>query len=63
MYILIYTQKDATSHSLFISGSCSKCFGGISTHHQEHIQLYLQFLALVKTLLLPVAIVVELELQ
>ena len=37
--------------------------GGISTHHQEHIQLYLQHLALVKPLLLPVAMVEESELQ
>ena len=37
--------------------------GGISTHHQEHIQLYLQHLALVKPLLLPVAIMEELELR
>ena len=36
--------------------------GGISTHHQEHTQLYLQHLALVKPLLLPAAIVEELEL-
>ena len=31
--------------------------GGISTNHQEHIQLYLQHLALVKPLLLPATIV------
>jgi hypothetical protein len=37
--------------------------GGVSTHHQEHTQLYLQHLALVKPLLLPVDIVEELELQ
>ena len=30
--------------------------GGISTHHQENTQLYLQHLALVKPLLLPAAI-------
>ena len=30
--------------------------GGISTHHQEHTQLYLQHLALVKLLLLPATI-------
>ena len=30
--------------------------GGISTHHQEHTQLYLQHLVLVKPLLLPAAI-------
>ena len=35
--------------------------GGISTHHQEHTQLYLQHLVLVKPLLLPAAIVEELE--
>jgi hypothetical protein len=31
--------------------------GGISTHHQEHTQLYLQYLVLVKPLVLPAAIV------
>jgi len=35
--------------------------GSISTHHQEHTQLYLQYLVLVKLLLLPAAIVEELE--
>ena len=35
--------------------------GGISTHHQEHTQLYLQHLVLVKPLLPPAAIVEELE--
>ena len=35
---------------------------GISIHHQEHIQLYLQYLVLVRPLLLPAAIVEELEL-
>jgi hypothetical protein len=35
--------------------------GGISSHHQEHTQLYLQNLALVKPLLLPAAVVEELE--
>ena len=33
--------------------------GGISTHHQERTQLYLQYLVLVKPLLLPAAIVEE----
>jgi hypothetical protein len=37
-------------------------WGGISTHHQEHTQLYLQYLVGVKPLLLPVTIVDELEL-
>jgi hypothetical protein len=36
--------------------------GGISTHHQEHVQLYLQHLVFVTTpLLLSAAIVEELE--
>ena len=36
--------------------------GGVATHHQENTQLYLQYLVLVKPLLLPAAIVEELEL-
>jgi len=36
--------------------------GGTSTHHQERIQLYLQHLIIVITLLLSAAIVEELEL-
>jgi hypothetical protein len=36
--------------------------GGISTHHQEHIQLYVQHLVFVTTpLLLSAAVVEELE--
>jgi hypothetical protein len=35
--------------------------GGTFTHHQEHIQLYLQHLVFVKLLLLSAAIVEELE--
>ena len=35
--------------------------GGISTHHLDHTQLYLQCLVLVKSLLLPAAIEEELE--
>ena len=36
--------------------------GGTSTHHQERVQLYLQHLVFVTPLLLPAAIVEELEL-
>jgi hypothetical protein len=36
--------------------------GGTSTHHQERIKLYLQHLVFVAPLLLPAAIVEELEL-
>jgi hypothetical protein len=35
--------------------------GGIYTHHQERIQLYLQYLVFVTPLLLSAAIVEELE--
>jgi hypothetical protein len=35
--------------------------GGISTHHQERIQLYLQYLVFVTPLLLSAAIVEEFE--
>jgi len=44
---LIYIQQDATLHSLFPE-TFLHIPGGIYTHHQEHIQLYLQHLALVK---------------
>jgi len=37
--------------------------GGISTHHQELISLYLQYLALMTPLLLPVVKVIGWELQ
>ena len=37
--------------------------GGISTHHQEHIKLFLEHLALVNLLLLPAAIMEGLELR
>jgi hypothetical protein len=35
--------------------------GGISTHHQERIQLYLQNLVIVTPLLLPASILEEME--
>jgi len=60
-YIKKYIQQDAMLRSLFMSGNSSTCFGWYSTHHQEHTQLYLQHLVLVKLLLLPAAIVKELE--
>jgi len=37
--------------------------GGTSTHHQERIQLYLQYLVFVTPLLLPATIVEELDFQ
>ena len=60
--ILIYIQQDAILHSLFYLETDLHVSGGTSTHHQERIQLYLQQLVFVTPLLLPTAIVEELEL-
>ena len=60
--ILIYIQRDAGLHGLFYLETALRVSGGISTHPQEHKQLYLQHLVLVTPLLLPTAIVEELEL-
>jgi hypothetical protein len=40
--ILIYIQQDATLHSLIYLETTLHVSGGISTHHQERTQLYLQ---------------------
>jgi len=61
-YILINIQQDATLHSLFYLETALHVSGGTTTHHQERKQLYLQHLVFVAPLLLPAAIVEELEL-
>jgi len=53
--ILIYIQQDATLHRLFYLEIALHVSGGTSTHHQERIQLYLQYLVFVTALLLPVS--------
>jgi len=60
--ILIYIQQDASLHSLFYLVTALHVSGGTSTHHQERKQLYPQHLVFVTPLLLPAAIVEELEL-
>jgi hypothetical protein len=60
--ILIYIQQDATLHSLFYLDTALHVSGGTTTHHQEHKQLYLQHRVFVTPLLLPAAIMEELEL-
>ena len=60
-HILIHIQQDATLHSLFYLENALHVSGGTTTHHQERKQLYLQHLVFVTPLLLPVAIVEELE--
>jgi len=62
IHILIYIQQDATLHSLFYLETALHVSGGTTTHHQERKQLYLQHLVFVTPLLLPAAIVEELEL-
>jgi len=57
-----YIQQDATLHSLLYLKTALHVSGGTSTHHQKPIQLYLQHLVFVTPLLLPAAIVEELEL-
>jgi len=49
----IIIQQDATGYSLFKSVNCSTCFGWYFTHHQELITLYLQYLTLMRHVLLP----------
>ena len=60
--ILICIQQNATLHSLLYLETALYVSGGTTTHHQERKQLYLQHLVFVTPLLLPAAIVKELEL-
>jgi hypothetical protein len=55
------SKQDATLHSLFYLETALHVSDGTSTHHQERKQLYLQYLVFVTPLLLPAAIVEELE--
>ena len=45
--ILIYIQQDAMLHSLLYLETALHILGGTSTQHQEHMQLYLQYLVFV----------------
>jgi hypothetical protein len=60
-YILIYIQQDGTLHSLFYLETALHVSGSTITLHQEGKRLYLQHLVSVTPLLLPAAIVEELE--
>jgi hypothetical protein len=59
--IFQYISNNAILLSLFYLKTALNVSGGTSTHHQERKQLYLQHLVFVRPLLLPVAIVEELE--
>ena len=61
-YSPMYIQQDATLHRLLYLETALHVSGVTSTHQQERIQLYLQHLVFVTPLLLPAAIVEELEL-
>jgi len=61
MLIPIYIQQDATLNSLLYLETALHVSDGTSTHHQKHKQLYLQHLVFFTPLLLPAAIVEELE--
>ena len=60
-YIPIYIQKMQRYAVYIYLETALHVSGGISTHHQEHKQMYLLYLALVKPLLLTAAIVEEFE--
>ena len=55
-FLLIYFQRDVRLHIIYFWKTALHVSGGTSTHHQEHTQLYLQYLVLVKPLLLPAAV-------
>ena len=57
--VLIYIQQDA-SYTIYLE-TALHVSGGTTTHHQERKQLYLQHLVFDTPLLLPTAIVEELE--
>ena len=56
----IFTTRCNRTQFIYFWKTALHISGGISTH-QEYTQLYLQYLVLVKPLLLPAAIVEELE--
>ena len=62
-YVPKYNQQDAKLHSSFISVNCSTCFGWFPPPIIRNTKVYLQHLVFVKPLLLPAAIVEELELR
>jgi hypothetical protein len=59
--ILIYIQQDATLHSLFYLETAHHVSGATTTQSSGAQKLYLRHLEFVTPLLLPAAIVKELE--
>ena len=62
-FLLISFQQDPTLHSSFISGKLLYMFWAASAPIIRSTLLYLQYLVLVKPLLLPATILDELELD
>jgi len=62
-YLAIIIQQGGTEYSKFKSVNCSTCFGWHFTHHQELTTLYLQYLALMRLVLLTVVNVAGQELS
>ena len=63
VYIFQYISDKMQRYTIYLYlKTALHISGGISTHHQERIQLYLQHLVFVTPLLLSAAIVEELEL-
>jgi hypothetical protein len=60
--IIIYIQQDTTLYGLFDLETALHVSVNTTTHHQDSKQFYLQHLVFVTPLLLPAAIVEELEL-
>jgi len=59
-----YEKKNLPGRGLTkVEKHCPTCFGGISSHYQEPISLYLQYLALLRLLLLSVVKVPGYEVQ
>ena len=62
VYIFQYISDKMQRYTIYLYlKTALHISGGISTHHQERIQLHLQHLAFVTPLLLSAAIVEELE--
>jgi hypothetical protein len=63
VFFFKYNQQDATLHNSFISAKCSTCLSWFLHPSSGAQKLYVQHLVFVKPLLLPFAVVEDLELQ
>ena len=64
LYIFQYISNKMQHYTVYLFlETALHVLGGTSTHLQEHTQLYIQHLVLVKPLLRPAAFVEEMELE